>query len=64
MYFFGGKKPANSYLHEKEGHSICLEGPSKLHILYFSFYLRHLSTVFMFLENNSYISNLNLSVHM
>lgn len=38
------------YLHEEEGHSICLKGPGKLHIFYFSLYLRHLSAVFMVLE--------------
>lgn len=40
----------NSYLDQEEGHSICLQGPGKLHILHFCLNLCHLSTVFMVLD--------------
>lgn len=40
----------SAYLDQKEGHSICLQGPGELHILHFCLNLCHLSTVFMFLD--------------
>lgn len=49
----GVNSPAfSSYLHQEEGHAVRLQGPGELHILHFCLDLRHLATVFMFLDRD------------